>query len=187
VGSHSTRRTAGHKTLCLCLQHDLNCCTGLLWLGGSQASYHHVTGAVLQVWLQKEFSHPMASVKIQKLTVQRLRPFLSTPKPPEAAEAAEEAPPVLDPAVDAGQFAQHAAANGCEELLHAASFGIHGGSLSRLLQQVRPCLLVPGCERPGAWLVALPCTYSWIQVGFLPVDAIYVYLCQGQGFWRCLC
>jgi lysyl-tRNA synthetase class I len=80
----------------------------------------------------------MASVKIQKLTLQRLKPFSSTLKPPEAsAEAPEEpVPAVPDPTADAEQFVQHAEANGCEALLHAASLGIHGRILSKLLQQV---------------------------------------------------
>lgn len=92
----------------------------------------------------------MASVKLQKVTLQRLKPFSATPKPPEASAEAPEQPTAasaaaVDPTADAEQFVQHAEANGCEALLHAASLGIHGRSLGKLLHQVSSLFCIPSC------------------------------------------
>lgn len=81
----------------------------------------------------------MASAKIQKVTLQRLKPFTAAQKQPEATPDTADTPgPSLDAAeaADPEQLVQHAEANGCETLLHAAALGLHGANLNKILQKV---------------------------------------------------
>lgn len=138
---------------------------------------------VVQIWLQKDFSPPTASIKLHKVTLHRLKPFSAAPKTAEGSAGASEQPDAAaaaDPAADAEQFVQHASSNGCESLLRAASLGVHGRMLGGLVKQVSSLLLLHcGPE-------AIACKQYWSRTSCAHAcsvgDAIAQHYASGESF-----